>query len=473
MSIATLDHPRPPSSLRTTAFSGAVWTERRSSRLPMDVLRLLVSKGLEPAMLSSADGYGEAGRYTLIALAARESFSVPQDGEENPFPALRQALARFPWQGGEERPPLPFFGGWVGYFSYELLHFIERIPRSVTVTHTFPHLELRFYPEVLAYDHRRQVWIASSLVPAEQAPDEAELVVKRLAGFLEEPLPPRDPAPALKGQLASNFTRTEYETSVGKVLAYIAAGDAYQVNLSQRFSGRLGVTPMELAARLSEVSPAPFGAFLQHGNRAIVSASPERFFRLRDRGVETCPVKGTRPRGDTPAEDGRLRRELWESAKECAELTMITDLLRNDLGRVCEYGSVEVVVARELQTFSNVHHACSKVRGKLRPGADIVALLRATLPGGSVTGAPKVRAMEIIEELEPSARGPYCGAIGYIGVDGGVDLNIAIRTILCEGEKLSFQVGGGIVADSDPAREYEETLHKARGILRALGVDKP
>jgi para-aminobenzoate synthetase component 1 len=240
------------------------------------------------------------------------------------------------------------------------------------------------------------------------------------------------------------------------------------VNLSQRLLGRLREHPLDLYGRLRRRNPAPFSCYFDLGDFQIVSASPEQFLRVTDSAVVTKPIKGTRPRGATPEEDAALVRELLNSPKDRAENVMIVDLLRNDLGRVCEYGSVRVPKVCEVETYRYVHHLVSEVRGKLRPGMTPFDLLRAAFPGGSVTGAPKVRAMEIIAELEPTARGPYCGSIGFIGFDGAMDSNILIRTFTAGRGWLQFPVGGGIVADSDPAAEYEETLHKAAGLLRAL-----
>ncbi len=412
----------------------------------------------------------------MIALAPETAFCVAADDPADPFARLRAELSRFAWRSGE-RPRIPFVGGWVGYFSYDLAHRIEHLRTSARVDHGFPLIELTFYRRVLSYDHEQRSWIACQLVEENAPTDQIEVDLENLLDTVTTaPLPERDSSPALAGALSSNFSREEYEAAVRRVLEYIAAGDTYQVNLSQRFEGKLAIAPKELALRLFEANPAPFSACLRFGNRAIVSSSPERFLRVRDGIVETWPVKGTRPRGATPEEDARLLKRLLDSEKERAELVMITDLLRNDLGRVCEYGSVQVPELRAVASHRNVHHTYSRVIGRLRSNVDLVDLLRATLPGGSVTGAPKVRAMEIIEELEPTARGPYCGAIGCIGVDGTMDLNIAIRTMLVDAgrpgrpdNRLTFQVGGGIVADSRPADEYDETLHKARGILNALG----
>ena len=254
---------------------------------------------------------------------------------------------------------------------------------------------------------------------------------------------------------------------------YIAAGDIYQVNLSQRFHTRCALDPLEIYTRLRASSPAPYSALLGMGARSVVSSSPELFLHSDGRRVVTRPIKGTRPRGATPGEDDRLRTELMASPKDDAELAMIVDLERNDLGRVCEYGSVRVATAKELETHPTIHHLVATVEGRLRRGAGPVDLLRATFPGGSVTGAPKIRAMEIIDELEPTRRAAYTGAIGWIGFDGRVGLSVAIRIVEKHGEDLWFQTGGAIVADSEPEREFDETLVKATGIIRALGIDLP
>ncbi len=455
-----------------------VWRERRADRSPLDVFHLLAEQGQRAAFLYSGDASAPGGRYSLIALEPDAVLRVPPDSACDPFDDLRDGLSLSTWSGAN-RPPIPFIGGWLGYFSYDLAHRIERLRTAARRDHAFPLVELAFYRCVLAYDHEARTWTACRLLD-ENAPEAAARaeVEKLLDELMDALAPARDPSPALADPLTSNFTNAQYEAAVRRALDYIAAGDTYQVNLSQRFEGRLAIPPDELALRLFEASPAPFSAFLSFSDsgsarRAIISASPERFLHVRDGVVETWPIKGTRPRGATADDDARLRGKLLASEKEQAELVMITDLLRNDLGRVCDYGSVRVAELRAVASYRNVHHTYSRITGRLRRETDLTDLLRATLPGGSVTGAPKVRAMEIIEELEPTARGPYCGAIGYIGVDGAMDLSIAIRTMLVEDDKVTFQVGGGIVADSRPADEYDETLHKARGILTALGAPAP
>ena len=255
------------------------------------------------------------------------------------------------------------------------------------------------------------------------------------------------------------------------MLDYIAAGDVFQVNLSQRFLVTGRPDPLDIYLRLKARSPAPYAAFLRWGDLAVASASPELFYQTHGDTIVTRPIKGTRPRGSTPAEDERLAAELRSSAKDRAELTMIVDLERNDLGRVCEYGSVDVVQAMKLESFAHVHHLVATVEGAISPGAGPVDVVRAVFPGGSITGAPKIRAMEIIDELEVNQRSLYTGAIGYFSRGGSSAFNIAIRTVLIEGNHASFQVGGGIVADSDPEAEYEETLVKGRGMRAVLSPE--
>ncbi len=315
--------------------------------------------------------------------------------------------------------------------------------------------EFGLYPALLVYHHRTGEW---------QDP-----------GGLARRLPSRPPVGREFAGLAqlraeAEITREEYLWRVRRALDYIAAGDIYQVNLAQRFSADwpAGVSSYGLYLALREVSPAPYAAFLKFGDREILSSSPEQFLQMSGRDAVTRPIKGTRPRFADPARDERSASELVSSAKEIAELVMITDLERNDLGQVCEFGSIEVTELARLERFQQVFHLVSTVRGRLRAEVDHLAALEACFPGGSITGAPKRRAMEIIAELENGPRGPYTGAIGYLGANGESQFNIAIRTAVISGGKLAYQVGAGIVADSDPAAEYEETLHKGRGLRKAL-----
>ena len=369
-----------------------------------------------------------------------------------------------------------------------MCHHIERLPQPRRDDFETTDLAIGFYDWVVAFDHaQRRSWIVSTGFPERDQGKRNRRAAERLSGVRRlltgavvappgrrggPPVGIIDPGrlyplPGLKG-VSSNFDRTGYLKAVRRVVEYIHAGDCYQVNLSQRLLHRADIHPLELYHRLRERNPAPFAAYFDMGEFVIASASPERFLRVKNGNVETRPIKGTRPRGATPEEDHRLLDDLLHSAKDRAENVMIVDLLRNDLGRVCAYGSVRVPAVCRPETYEHVHHLVSEVVGKLRPGLTAVDLLRAAFPGGSVTGAPKVRAMEIIAELEPTAHGPYCGSLGYIGFDGSMDTNILIRTFTAGRGWLQFPVGGGVVADSVPEDEYAETLHKAEGMLRAL-----
>lgn len=404
----------------------------------------------------------------------------------DPFHVLAERLARF---RGETVPGLPpFQGGAAGLFGYDLCHHLERLPRPSVDEFAIPDLALGFYDCVLAFDHAQdRAWIISTGFPEIEPAARRHRAAARLAQMKEwigTTSPPRSRSglvhertvtPAFRHALAhrvpglsSNMDRDGYLRAVQRAIEYINAGDCFQVNVAQRLLHPATLPPLELYRRLRERNPATFATYFDLGDFVLASASPERFLRVDQGEVETRPIKGTRPRGATPTEDQARVAELLGSAKDRAENVMIVDLLRNDLGRVCQYGSVRVHAVCGLESYQFVHHLVSEVRGRLRAGLGPVDLVRAAFPGGSVTGAPKVRAMEIIAELEPTARGPYCGSLGYIGFDGAMDTNILIRTFTVGRGWVQFPVGGGIVADSDPESEYEETLHKAEGMLRAL-----
>ena len=301
------------------------------------------------------------------------------------------------------------------------------------------------YPQMLVYSHRDRTWWET--------------------GQLSTQLRTTPNSPAAVGSFSALTTRREFLNGVARIQEWIAAGHIYQVNLSQAFVATVRSDLFGLYEALRDASPAPMAAYLKLDGREILSSSPETFLKISGRGIEARPIKGTRPRFSDPDEDRRSAYELQTSAKEIAELVMITDLLRNDLGQVCEFGSVEVSDMLRLETLAQVHHLVSTVTGTLRPEVDAIA---ACFPGGSITGAPKKRAMEIIHELEQTPRGIYCGAIGWLGYNGESSFSIAIRTLVRNGDQLVYQVGAGIVADSDPAKEYEETLHKAAGIRLAV-----
>jgi para-aminobenzoate synthetase component I len=303
------------------------------------------------------------------------------------------------------------------------------------------------YQEMLVYSHSDHIWWETG----------------RLSSHLRETRGSAKIAP-----FTPLDSREEFTSGVSRIKEWIAAGHIYQANLSQGFTATVSGDLFSLYETLRDASPAPMAAYLNLGGREILSSSPESFLKISGSGIETRPIKGTRPRFSDPDEDRRSAYELQTSAKEIAELVMITDLLRNDLGQVCEFGSVEVTDMLRLETLAQVHHLVSTVTGTLRPEVDAITAIAACFPGGSITGAPKKRAMEIIRELEQAPRGIYCGAIGWLGYNGESSLNIAIRTLVRDGDQLVYQVGAGIVADSDPEKEYEETLHKAAGIRIAI-----
>jgi para-aminobenzoate synthetase component I len=364
----------------------------------------------------------------------------------------------------------------LGYLAYEYGRQLERLPAAAFDDLELPDINWPTYDWWIEWDH------AGSAALLHAATDERlAWALARLAAPRPKPrwLRPhhvrptsradRFPAPELGPGIASTFPAEGYREAVRRVVEYIRAGDIFQANLSQRFSAPFEAHPWGLYRALRIGSPAPFSAYLQHDDHAVVSHSPERFLRLDAAGwVETRPIKGTRPRGRTRTEDQALMEELRASEKDRAEHVMIVDLLRNDLSRVSSPGTIRCEELMALESYRGVHHLVSTVSGHLAPGAGAVELIRATFPGGSITGAPKLRAMEIITELEPTARGVYCGAIGVWRADDALDLSIAIRTALVRDAQVSWSAGGGIVADSDPEAEYRETLDKARGIAKAV-----
>jgi para-aminobenzoate synthetase component 1 len=364
-------------------------------------------------------------------------------------------------------PGVPWAGGCIATFSYEFGRRFDLHETGSRLARAYePEVELAFYEALVVHDYASGESFVAGVFP-EQVSRVHERIMSERVELLETPAHP--------GSVTSNFTREAYEHAVERIKDHIAAGDIYQANLTQQMSVDIhGAWPEQMFLRLRKAHPAPFAAFLRRSEDTVVSGSPERFLSVRvengERVVEAWPIKGTRPRGADPAADDRLRSELLESAKDRAENVMIVDLMRNDLGRVCETGSVVVKELFTLQEHPSLFHLVSKVKGKLREGVGMGELLRATFPCGSITGAPKIRAMEIIDEVERTPRGLSMGAIGFFGFDGTADLSVAIRTMTIRSGVATFNVGGGIVADSDPAAEYEESLVKATSLKAALGL---
>lgn len=381
----------------------------------------------------------------------------------------------------------PFQGGAAGYFSYDLNRHFEVVPETNFNEFHLPLLSFGIYDVVFSWDHaRREGWLVSTGYPERDDTRRLVRAKQRAEHFLtmigcEKDVCPPSPGRVIPAEelapcfacpefpgVMSNFPKDDYLEAVQRSVDYIHAGDIFQVNLSQRLIMQARSSSADLYLKLREKNPAPFAGFYDFGMGQIVSASPERFIQVRDRQIESRPIKGTRRRSGRPALDMYWGDELVRSEKDRAENVMIVDLLRNDLARICEDDSVEVTSLCGLETYQTVQHLVSIIVGRLREEIDVRDILQAIFPGGSITGAPKIRAMEIISELEPTARGPYCGSLGYIGFDGSIDWNILIRTIVASGGWWQFPVGGGIVADSDPLREYEETWHKALGLLHAV-----
>jgi para-aminobenzoate synthetase component 1 len=418
--------------------------------------------GAEPFLTFSAKG-----RKTLINRQGKETIK-----EGDPFLLLQQLLAEFAIQKPADSPPL--LGGAIGYFSYDLCQLLEKLPTRAVDDINTPDCFLGFHDVIVAIDHiYKRAFICSTGWPERNSKKRGQRARQRLEAVREHLKCGHDANDLLlkrsqNGTLDCNFSREDYLTAIKKAKEYIAAGDIYQVNLSQRFSCPFEKSPLELYRRLRSLNPAPFAGLIQGEKWSLVSASPERFLQVRGDWVETRPIKGTRPRGVIPAEDERLAQELMASPKDRAENVMIVDLERNDLGKVCEFGSVQTTELCTLEKYPTVFHLVSTVEGKLRAEENALSCLRACFPGGSISGAPKIRAMEIIEELEPTKRGPYTGAMGYFCFSGDMDFNIIIRTFVVKNGRAYFQVGGGIVADSDPEAEYQETLDKGRALEWAL-----
>jgi para-aminobenzoate synthetase component 1 len=418
---------------------------------------------------------------TLRSFGSRCELAAGEDRRElfgDPWHLLDGLMARYELL---DELDLPFpLGGCFGYWGYDLKNFVEpRLTRRAVNDLELPDCHVGFHDSLVVFDHRlEKTWIVSTGLRADGTRDSAHaertvdwwraLLSSECRNVTRSTSPRRPGVPIGHLGLTSNLTREQFVAAVERAQQYIRAGDIYQVNLAQRLSAPAPGTPWQFHQRLSGVSPAPFSAFMDCGGFQLASSSPEMFLRLSGSNILTRPIKGTRPRSADPTRDAQLTYELQTSAKEMAELVMITDLLRNDLGRVCEYGTVQVPELVRLERYPQVQHLVSTVEGRLRTGVTHFEAFAKCFPGGSITGAPKIRAMEIIDELEPVTRGPYTGCLGYLGFNRESQLSILIRTAVCREGRVYFHAGAGIVADSVGEAEYEETMAKAAGFVAAL-----
>lgn len=424
-------------------------------------------------LLDSAASAGGRGRWSYLCVDPLQIITDPSD----PFLALKDAAARItvphsplspppPAVSPDPDTPPPFRGGIVGWLSYEAGRHLERLPAPRPDDIGCPEAAFGLYPVIAAYDTLRQTAGVWALPGYEDRADRLAAQLSRSPDTLPAPPPATCP-------MRAELPRSDAERRIRQVIEHIHAGDIFQANWTQRFIADAlppGIAPLDLYRRLRHETPAPFAACLTFGGAHLLSASPERFLSLSADGrVETRPIKGTRRRGQTPAQDQALALALTASEKDRAENLMIVDLMRNDLSRVSRIGSVRVPVLCGLESFAAVHHLVSVVEGQLQDGNDALSLLRAAFPGGSITGAPKIHAMELIHALEPARRGPYCGSVFWLGADGAFDSSIVIRTLVVGTTgRIVAQAGGGIVSDSDPGLEYEEALIKAGALIRAV-----
>ncbi len=452
---------------------------------PVDILASIYHRFSHAFLLESVQGKFGTGRYSIIGFDP--FLTIHSKGQDitiigqndissvqgNPLAVLKQYMERY-HQPKPDAAPL-FLGGAVGFLSYDMCRFFEKLPCT-----TLDDLELQdsyfmFVDAAIVFDHLQQaVYLISTGLPYTDEKQGYTWAMERLAVLKEfikptAEIPPSPPYSA-GGIITSNLTQAEFERIVLAAKEYIAAGDIFQVNLSQRLCCTLNEDPLNLYRKLRQINPSPFASVFKTPEMVMVGCSPERLVKLEGDLVQTRPIAGTRPRGKDKLSDAALSSELILSEKERAEHIMLVDLERNDLGRISRYGTVRADELMVIEDYSHVFHIVSNVRGQLRRGTGPFEVIRAVFPGVTITGTPKIRSMEIIDELEPTRRGPYTGSLGYISFSGDMDLNIIIRTFVIKNGQAYIQVGCGIVADSDPASEYRETLYKAQALLAALGL---
>jgi len=450
-------------------------------------------RGPGSVLLESVKGPYNIARYSFICIEPFAEYSIKdgietlrnhdgsiEDTSGRPLKTLRDMLNRHSQSPDPALPP--FQGGAAGLFCYDFVRYLERVPHSTQDDLGIPDAHFYFYDRVLAFDHKdRRAW--AIIAPGarfsindrlEADYDEASEALFRLtaANCNDRAVEDQSPSAASGSGLIDiqhHMTESDYRQMVVRAKEYITQGDIFQANLSLRLSADIGDTdPWRLYLTLREINPAPFAGYMDFGDYVIASSSPERLVRVSGNIIDTRPIAGTRPRGQSASEDDLMRKELLLNEKERAEHIMLIDLERNDIGRVCDYGSVSVDELMTTEDYSHVIHIVSNIRGRLAQGKDMIDAVRATFPGGTITGVPKVHCMEIIDELEDLRRGPYTGSFGYMGYSGNMDMNIVIRTFTIKDSRASVQAGAGIVADSDPGREYRESLKKAEALIRTL-----
>jgi anthranilate synthase component I len=438
-------------------------------------------------LLESVEGGETLARYTFAGANPEEVFrsrgrvcAVESQGkrvefEENPVEQLRRLTARYHPVRVPGLPPL--LAGAIGYFAYDMVRLVEDIPATGRDDLGLDDCVMMFYHGLVAFDHvQHRIWIIRNVFTEgpgslREKYDAAVREIQRTRKLLDRPLPEERKKPrAHSVQVRSNITKARYLAGVRKAKAYIRAGDIFQVVPSQRFEAKISADPFEIYRALRVVNPSPYLYFLRLDDVAVVGSSPEMLVKVQGRDAYYRPIAGTVRRGNSPEEDRALAEKLQADPKERAEHIMLVDLGRNDLGRVCEYGSVKVERLMFVERYSHVMHLVSSLRGRLREGVDCFDALMACFPAGTLSGAPKIRAMEIIDELEPTRRGIYAGAILYLDFSGNLDSCIALRTLVAKNGRAYIQAGGGIVADSVPEREYQETLNKAKAVVRALEI---
>lgn len=461
---------------RVRALEMTVIIEKIKSSKSANDLLLALNNQQYPYFLDSGMHNNNLGNYSFVGVNPKfilksknnKIWTVDGDGTEkllegNPFDVLQSFYLE---HHKEIDLPLPFIGGFVGYLGYDLCHFVEKLPRTTEDRVNIPDMYFGFYQGGFVVDHVQDKTYVTDINDDGngQARIEKLLSLIEVEVAVEPYLSPRK-SPA---SIQSNFEKEPYKEAITKVKNFIRSGDIYQANMTQCFSGDMEGDALSLYQKLRSLNPAPFASYMDFGEGQIVSSSPERFIKIENGKIQTRPIKGTRPRGKTPEEDAQNREDLRQSEKDQSELLMIVDLERNDLSRIAKVGSVEVTELFKIEEYPTVHHLVATVEAEVAEGLTPIDVIRATFPGGSITGAPKIRAMEVIDELEPTSRNLYTGSIGYIGINGVTDLNIVIRTFVCKDGTAYFQAGGGIVWDSVEEEEYHESLDKARALKRAL-----